>query len=523
MLSSRAASEPPSRPAPPEPSEPERAVRARPRLRRLGWLVLGLQLAGMLAFNTVQYSRFALTKDFAGYSQAWWAIAHGHLDPWSTAFGIRFWRNNSEFAIWLLSPLYHLYPSSIVLLWVQDVVVVATELVAFGWILAYLARSRLSPRAAELVGIGVLVVLLADPWVYETIGFDVHLEVFAALFALLAGRDLWAGRTRRLWAWVPLTLISEALGGVYLVGVGISGILAGRGSRRAGLLLVGSGLGWMLLLGLLGGSGFGGHGIDRWYGYLVGHHAGHVSVLDILVGVLRHPASAVHMMAKRWSVVFEFLAAVGLVGVASPWGLGPALVVFLPNVLNADPDFSRLVQSFQSWAAIPFVLVGSVMLLVRLATSGRIGRFAGVAGLTLWTVLLGRAAGAIFPTLGPTWIGVSPPAAADLAALRRVTPLGTEVVASNGVIGRFGTRPYVYPLGYSSRTAAFGGLASIPVKSSTVLFVISSRQGTGELSPAETEKALSYVEDHLHAHLVLAKNGIYALRWSPPPGTRHVF
>ena len=39
-----------------------------------------LQLVGMFVFSTLQYDRFNLTSDFAAYSQAWTAIAHGHLN-----------------------------------------------------------------------------------------------------------------------------------------------------------------------------------------------------------------------------------------------------------------------------------------------------------------------------------------------------------------------------------------------------------------------------------------------------------
>ena len=516
----------PKGPADPVSSGPctSRALdRDRPVLGRVRWAAFGLQLAGLLAFSTFQYARYALTKDFAGYAQAWWAIGRGHLDPWSTAFGIRFWRNNAEFAMWALSLLYHLSPHPVVLLWVQDVVVVATELVAFGWIAAYLGRSRLSRRAAALVAAGSLVALLLDPWVYETIAFDFHVEVFAALFVVLAGRDLWAGRRRRLWIWVPLALASEALGGAYVIGVGISGVLAGKRTRATGLLLITAGLGWMLLLGALGGDGFGGRGIDLWYGYLVGPHAVHVGVLGILAGVLRHPDLVAHMIALRWVVVAEFLAVAGIVGVASPWGFGPALVVFVPNILNADPDFVRILQSFQSWPAIPFVLVGSVMVLVGATTAPGIRREVAIAGAVTWALVLFEATAIVLPTVPKYWIAVSAPAAAELAAIRRETPVGTEVVASNGVIGRFGLRPYVYPLGYSPRTAAYGSLRPIPVKSSTVLFIITSRQGVGELSHAETMAALSYVEKRLHARLLADRYGIYVLKWSPPRGTTEIF
>ena len=67
--------------------------------------LLALQLLGMLVFTTIQYDRFNLTTDFAAYSQAWSAIAHGHLNPYSTAFGQPFWRNDFELLMWPMALL----------------------------------------------------------------------------------------------------------------------------------------------------------------------------------------------------------------------------------------------------------------------------------------------------------------------------------------------------------------------------------------------------------------------------------
>lgn len=508
--------------APVAPPTPERSVQ-RPVAQRIGWGLLGVQLVGMLLFSSYQYKRFALTKDFATYSQAWRAIGTGHLDPWSSVLGIHFWQNDSEFTIWALSPLYHLISSPVLLLWVQDAVLVATELVALGWVVEILCRSPLSRPVVNLVTAGVVAVILLDPWAYETIAFDFHVTVFAAFFALLVGRDLWAGRTTRLWWWVPLALASEALGGLYLVGVGISGLIAGRRTRLTGVLLLGVGLAWVSFLGIVGGVGLGGNGVAHWYGYLVGPHHGQLNTLDVLLGIARHPSGAIHMLGSRWAVVLTFVAVAGLVGIVSPWGLGPALVVFAPSILSINPAFLRVLASFQSWPAIPFVLVGSVMLFVRLIASRSLPWVACAGGIA-WASILGMTAFQVLPTIPTTWVAVSAPAAAHLAALERETSTGTEVVASNGVIGRFGGRPYVYALGSAPGRASFSTtLAPIPVKSSTVLFVISHQQGIAELPWRESEAAITYLEHRLHARVLLAADGVYALLWSPPPGTSHVF
>src|ERR1700684_1368946 len=70
-------------------SDPPGGEHTLPRwVRLVGWTMLGLQLVAILVFSTVQYSRYSLTNDFADFSQAWWGIAHGHLDPFITGLGV---------------------------------------------------------------------------------------------------------------------------------------------------------------------------------------------------------------------------------------------------------------------------------------------------------------------------------------------------------------------------------------------------------------------------------------------------
>jgi len=219
-----------------DPSRPDKALE---RARHVGWILMGRQLVATVAFSTFEYRRFALSTDFGAYSQAWWKIAHGQLDPTSTVLATAFWKNDAEFVMWPLSLLAQLDPHPVVLLWIQDLAVVATELVAFGWIIDVTGRSsaRLPAPGTTALTVGAAVVVVLNPWVYETIAFDFHTEVLAALFVVLIGRDLWRGRTRRLWWWVVPGLLCSVMSGLYLIGVGISGLVAGRSTRRTGIVL----------------------------------------------------------------------------------------------------------------------------------------------------------------------------------------------------------------------------------------------------------------------------------------------
>ena len=483
-------------------------------LERIGLIVLGVQMAAMLTFSTVEYRRFALTRDFAIYSQAWWSIGHGVLDPRSSVLGVPFWRSNAEFAMWPLALLYHVFPNPMSLLWLQDVVVVATELLAFRWIGGIVTQggSSISGRTRNVVGALALFALVANPWIYETIAFDFHFEVFAALFALLAAHSLWAGRTRQLWWWVPLAVVFGAFGAVYVVGVGISGLLGSKRSRKPGAILAGAGVAWLLLLSRIGAVGGSGTMLRVAYGYLVPHHTGRIGVLDVVLGVLAHPSAAGHVIATHLAVTFGLLVTAGLIGLLSPWGIGVAAVVLVPNILDQSGIFIRYAGAFQTWAAMPFVLVGSVMITLRLLERAD-GRRAATAFAAAWMTTAAVLALENIPRLSSEWIQVSPNAAAMLTRVQSSIPSDAEVVASQGVAGRFATRTSIHAFGSAEN--------EFPVDAHTVVFVLTARQGVSDRFAGATT-AVGYVQDELQTKLIGQSDGVYVFVWQPPARVRTV-
>ncbi|HLG66472.1 MAG TPA: DUF2079 domain-containing protein [Acidimicrobiales bacterium] len=502
------------------PLRTEAGIDAAGWARRVGWVALALQGAGMLALSTVQYGRDALTNDFGGYAQGWWAIAHGNLDPWSTLWNVALWKNNGEFLLWPLAVAYPVVPHPAGLLWIQDAVVVLTEVVAFRWVLAALDRARgLARPLATVITLGTAVLLVANPWAWETIAFDVHFEPVAGLFALLAAYDLWQGRTRRLWWWVPLCLLADALGGLYVAGVGLSGILAGRTTRRPAVLLGVVGLAWFTLMSAIGGAGVGGHTAATAYGYLLGGHPARANALDIVLGILGHPGAVVSHLASRWAVALDFLLPAGLIGVASPWGVGMVLAAFVPAMLAGNLLFFRPVAAFQVWPALPFVLVGTVLVLLRLAThepapsrgwSPRLG----LAALALWAPLAAGRTAAAFPIVPATALAVGATTGAQVATVAASIPADAEVIASEGVVGRFSTRRYAYHLDESDHRFAVHG--------APVYVVLTPGQGLGPISLREANAVVAFVTDRLGGHLVSRRDGVTELAWRPVPGVRRV-
>ena len=482
---------------------------------RLGLALFGLQLVGMVVFSTIQYQRYALTLDFGAYSQAWWSIAHGHLSPSSSLFGVPFWRNNSEFLVWPLSLLHWVFPQPIDLLWAQDLALVATECVALLWIYEYIESS---PRGrhpwSQYFLVGAAAVLVADPWAYQTMAFDVHMEPFGALFALLAARTLWRRRYRPLAWWVPLTLITNVLGGLFIAAVGVSGLIAGQGRRRVSAVLGLVGVAWFVILSSIHAAGLAGHGFAGWYGYLAGPHHGHLGVSDVLIGLIRHPGRALAMMAHRWNVALGFVVVVGLVGVFSPWAFPMSVVVIVPSAINANPLFLAQHQSFQTWPVVPFVLVGTAMFLLNRDPTRESDRRIVAGVLAIWLVSLVVLASIWIPDVPRYWLAVDSKAAAQLAIVQREIPSDAEVISSSGVSGRLAERPVIFALTYPKK--------SFPVERGTIVFVLAPRQGLANVSPSETRRAIVWAERKPGAKVLLAKDGIYAITWHPPGGISRI-
>jgi Predicted membrane protein (DUF2079) len=489
------------------------------RVRRV-WQVslclLSLQLIGMVIFSTAQYRRFNLTSDFAGYAQGWAAIAHGHMSPYSSIFGVPLWRDDLELVMWPLALLYWIYPHSVMLLWLQDLAVVGGELVALAWVGEALTRRGRDHSDSALVLGMTTALLVLTPWSWFTIGFDFHLEPIAVVFALLAAWDLWAGRYRRLLLWAPLTLACcAAAGALMIIAIGLAAAVSRDSCRRVALALVVAGGAWLALVSGLDAMRFGGlqRGLQlsTMYGYLLSQPTSGLGLSGILEALVLHPLRAVHMFASHVVFVIGYVASAGVVGLRSRWGLAPAAFVLVPSALNADSDFIHFGQAFQSWPAVLFLVVGSALALQslawRAASPRQVVLVFGSLALTSSLIVMVLYVGHL-----PTYIErVSPAAASELANAQRKIPGNAEIIASQGVIGRLAPGHTAYDYW------AHGAPERYAINGRPVAFVLAPMQGTAEGLPHETLQAVHYVRDDLHATVLEQGAGIWVFEWQPKP------
>jgi hypothetical protein len=250
------------------------------------------------------------------------------------------------------------------------------------------------------------------------------------------------------------------------------------------------------------------------YGYLLGpRYQGRVGALDILLGVLEHQGAAAQVAGSHVGITVAFLAAFGLIGLFSPWAVGMAFVVLGPNVLDQSSDFISVGSAFQSWPAMPFILVGTVMILLRLFQRDA-GRRAVTVIVVVWATVLGELAVLFVPAIVLQRLDVGPSTAAALSSVASVIPAKAEVIVTQPVVGRFAQRESAYSFSTDNQT--------FPVNRRLVVFVMIEGLASGHPTKQEAKAAVAYIGTDLHARLVAARANVYAFTWSPPPDTTRV-
>jgi hypothetical protein len=485
-------------------SRPRRPL---PRVRRIGLAVLGLQLIISLAWSTLLFDRFALTFDFTMFHQAWVLIAHGDLNPYNSIKKSFFWQDHSEFLVWPMALLYWVWPHSVVLLWLQDISVVLAEAVAFLWLCELAARWRPGAHAAWLAGVGLLL-LVINPWTWWTLSWDFHSETTAMPFTVLLARDLCNNR-RRAWVWIFPLLISGDVAATYIAALGLGALLAGRRWRVRGIILAAIGVGATLLITLVHGNLGSGQGLQA-YGYLagVGRHHGHLGLGSLVKGIVLHPGGVAAELWSKHRDIWATVAPSGLLGFGFIWLMPLSVIVVVANNLFVGWLFAA--PGFQGLPLYILLPVGTVAVLAWLAR--RHQRIAlPLAGLVV-AQAVGWAA-VWLPRTPGQWLRVSAPTAATLARVQAKIPYSAEVIASQGIMGRFAGRPDIQ---------ALFGPSALPVHGGQVWFVVTPRAGIETLSVANSDALVSELAGPLHATLIAHANGVWAFRWHPPAGVHTV-
>ncbi len=478
--------------------------------------VLAVQLAGLLSWSWSLYERDDLSGDFATFNQAWSQIGQGHLNPTDTVQGIGFWQNHFELILWPIGLLHLISSSPFVLLVLQDLAIVATETVIVLWV-AGVCVERLGSVRVWVVGLA-LAVTVWNPWWYETASFDFHPEMLGLPIVVLSGYSLWRGRTGVALVAGVLALLCGDVATLLVVAVGIAALVSrharAAGSTRVGLTLVALGAAWFVLITALHANQ--GSAVTANYDYLAGTAPG-ASAWSVYLGVAGHPGHVVSVLGSRWHPVEKVLASAGIIGVATPWGFFVSLITLLPAALNVNPAFVSPLTAFQTLPVVPFVLVGTFMLLVTLGVGGTV-RTKGspaaawaIAGVLVLVALV-QSTGLLVQLRSDWWHHDTAQADALREASQKIGPRG-EVIASWDAMGGFADRTDIVPLVAVPQT--------FQLHSPTAWAVIVADHGSG-LSAADSAADAAYLITREHTTAVVARDGVWLLRFTPPMGQRSV-
>jgi hypothetical protein len=486
-------------------------------LRRLyvaGLVALALQLTALAIWSQFEASRLGLSVDYSLYAQGWYLLAHGVFNPYTSVMQRYLWQDHSAFLFWLLSPLWYVWPHPATLLWLQDLAIVAAETVGWRWMCEHLDQreDRLGRRSVVVISLFGLVTYLSNPWIVWSLSNDFHFEIIGVLFLVLAARDFYASRTRA-WLWVALALGTSNLAATFLVGLALGLVVASRHRWREAGALLGVGLGWSIFTDVIGGargSAFTG------YAYLLSRHTSesHVSVATIALAALEHPLTALAQVTHHGWAIWADVSSSGLIGVLSPWAIGVPLISMTESALNASPLYIAPNLGFQNIPGFIFLPVGSVFVLAALTSAARRSRRPrgarrSVAALTAVLVVLSVGWALVwFPKTAQQWITVPASAATQLRAVETSIPASSEVIVSQGVIGEFAQRSYVYPV---------YGYPTFPVQSSDVWFVITPGVGIEPQGANDAMRTVRAAASLVGATLVSHRDRVWVVHWPDAP------
>jgi hypothetical protein len=251
-------------------------------------------------------------------------------------------------------------------------------------------------------------------------------------------------------------------------------------------------------------------GLGGGYGYLIagsGTAPASVGLVQLAKGVLIHPVTIVRVLWSRSVDIYATVATGGFFGAFWPWVIIPIGLVLLENGVNGH-GVLFISPSFQSVLVFILVPVGTVALLASLAL--RYPRAAVVIAVLAALNAIGW--GVVWlPQTAPHWLRVSPGAARTLESIARQIPEGDEVVSSQGVVGNFSGRQWIY---------AVIAPRAIPIHARSVWAIIAPDQGIEQASVPVQAAWVAEMAGPLHAELIVHRDGIWVFRWVPPIGRR---
>nr|MDA8117261.1 DUF2079 domain-containing protein [Actinomycetota bacterium] len=427
------------------------------------------------------FHRFEETSDFAVFYQAAYLIGHGHFSPYSSVgpyhyphFGFPYIDNHFELLTWLFAPLLIIFPSGLALLILAALAVASAQVLTACWMTdVVLPKVRGRWGVLGLVA-AVEVLVFANPWYGWGVFFDFHVETLTLPFFVGTGYAVYRERNVLAIVLAIVVAMSGDVQSTYLIGLALALAITIPGARRVSVAIACVGLAFFLVA-QLGHFNLGSDVIAR-YAYLGTGHP--TSLVGVAISVALHPSTLVHTLMSRAGAAGKFLLP-GLPGLVSPLGFFVGLWILLPDYLATKQGvFLPSYAAFQTVNMQPYLAVGAAMLIARVQDMTNRMRLQILSGILGVVVFAGGVAGLVQLKRSFAFNAtVNPSTAAQLAKVLHAIPANAEVIAAQGIGGRFAGRVDYYPIVYDAPKLTF------PVTAKTIYLVVSASQGIEALTP----------------------------------------
>ncbi len=488
-------------------AEPE--ARRRPRTVPL---VLATQLVLMCAWSSVLLHEWSESVDYAMREQAWWLIGHGNLDPYTTPLGRLFLHDHFELINWPLAFFGRLWPSMAWPLWWQNIFVVSAEAAVIA-IVRLMMTKNWWPAEWRREGtlIALALVLALSPWTWFAVSNDYHYQTSAAM-----GVGLWFlyFGLRRRWVLAAVaalgTLAVADVAGTYVAAMALSLLILPRLRWRdrgysAGFVL--AGLAWGPVVAHFHGSV--GSNLPVHYGYLLDQGQAHASMLDVGLGILKHPGLAFSHWSKSAESWWAYDSYSGFLGFFTPFSILPALCALQTGLAGKVGRLATI-----PWETLPATLLLTPCALLVWARIGSLLRsrrrywFFRVVPVVLLTNSLVWAA-IWLPQVAVDYARMAAGTSSTLTTISRIIQPDDEVVSSFGIIGMFAQRRYLYKLSTSRSTTLHTPFTD---------YVVTPWSDIENTTPAQSLGLVSDLLRSPNASLVVNHDQAILVQYRRPPG-----
>ena len=339
-----------------------------------------LGTACYLRFESFQYTDF----DLAVHSQSLNNMLRGSLD--CSILGIPYFGNHMAVILYLVAPLYAVFPSPVTLLLLQSLVLAAGSIAVFIY-----AKQRLSfPLPAVLAAC----YLMYPPLIYMNL-YEFHPVALASTFLLFALLTYQKKHFRWYMAFLVLAMACQENISLIVIMLGLKSLVDRRPAKWSAVPVI-SGVLWFAacILWIMPRMNPGIVPFHRIYSQFGG------SLTEIAVNILRDPLGALRFAAAPSKLLYlaSLLLPLALTPLAAPLELLPALPALAQRLLSVRESETTILFHYQA-ELIPFIFTAAVHGLERLGRFNRksIQKAAAVciAALTVLSVKLSALPAAI--------------------------------------------------------------------------------------------------------------------------------